>query len=220
MSLAALLLAATVSTVRANEVEIAGETVYLPPPDGFCLMDRSNAMDATIIDRVEHAQVGQSQILLHYADCDELEDWHAGKIITYMHYGNIASPYIDGRVRTIRGATRAEVLAKLKEAMPAFDEPALADALAAMDERISDVAIQRAQFLGLVGDDENAIYSAMVTTLESEGQQLTMAGVWGSTFLRSIVINVYRYQPMAPGAIEELLTELRPYLAELVRRNP
>ena len=199
---------------QAAEFQVAGQTLSISPPHGYCALDRNNPSDAPVIERLEKSQAGRNQVLMSFALCSELADWRAGRIPYYKHYGNVTVQLQDGSPQKLQ-SSRADFIASMEETMPKIDP-------AEVDREVSTRTgeITGSQLLGIIGKDSNALYIGLLVSLKAEGQPIVLAGVTSFTLLKSIVVNTNLYEPASADAHEHLLSIQQPYLAQLVQRNP
>ena len=132
---------------------------------------------------------------------------------------NAVTPLFDGAASSTGSMTRSEFLQEMKLALPQAD---LANVQAEL-ERIYEgeaIAPKGLVVLGVVGEDRNALYVALAATFETDLGDGARATVWAITLLNSIPVYVYLTDDLVTGVHKDLMAELAPYMAELVRRNP
>jgi hypothetical protein len=202
----------------AEDYELAGKPVAIDVPGGFCALDRAQAMDRQLFAATEDVNT-TAKYLLHAGPCDSLSEWRAGKSPYLPLYLSAVTPLFDGEIRSIGSLSRRDFLAGMKRALPAMN---MADIQESVNEMYqgSDLAIEESALLGVVAEDENALYVALVGTVDSPNGEVTSAIIWATTVLNSIPVFVYLTDALTPGVYEALTRRLQPYLAELVRRNP
>lgn len=205
-----------VSMGRAEEIRVAGKTLSIVPPEGYCALDRDNPADAFVMDAVEKAQAGHGLVLMHFVLCTELDDWHAGRAPGYSHYGNASVQLQDGTPHTFR-VSLPDFIAEMQKHMPTIDTAEIEQEI---NGKVEDVELSGSQVLGVIDKDSNALYLALVSTIEAGGQRTLLAGVTSFTLLGSFIANTNLTAPAEPGAHDRLLAIQKAYLAELVRQNP
>ncbi len=214
LTLAAFLCLA--SSGHAEEIRLGSKTLSIPPPDGYCTFDRNNPADAFVMDTTERAQAGQNQVLVHFAPCRDLDDWHAGRIPNYSVYGNVAVQLERGAPHSIALARR-EFLARTKSEMPEVDIKEVESEANATTDAIQ---ISESQFLGILDHDQNALYVGILSVAEVAGQKHRVISITGLTLLGSIVTNINLSAAADSGTIDRLVAIQKAYVAELVRLNP
>jgi hypothetical protein len=212
------LVLAIASPVSAETFDIAGRTVAIELPTGFCPLDRDHPMDREIFAVTEDVNT-TARYLFHAAPCQSLEDWHEGRALAVDRYMNAVTPLFEGEPKGLGGMTRSRFLWEMKQTLPTLD---LDEVQAEVDEMYSgkDIAVGGIQMLGVIAEDENALYVALASTVETAQGENVVATLWATTALNSAIVFVYLTTDMAPGIHETLAAELAPYMAELVRQNP
>lgn len=216
----ALCLMVTVATPAASETfDIGGRTVTLELPAEYCPLDRSHPMDQTIFAYTEDVNT-EARYLIHAAPCWNLEAWHDGRAQALGRYLSVVTPLVDGKPQTLDGLTRSRFLREVKQTLPATDIDEIEADLKRMYEGKADITVGDLQMLGVIEEDENALYIALVATAVSVEGEIVAPTVWAVTSLNSAIVFVYLTSDMAPGIHAQLAGELAPYIAELVRLNP
>jgi hypothetical protein len=217
LALAFVTLLALTAAAGAEDFQVGGETLSIDPPDGYCALDRSHPADAFILGAIEKTQAGANQVLMQFALCQQLEDWHAGRIPNYSNYGGVTVQLEDGTPRSIR-MSRRDFIVGMQTHMPKADMTDIENEINAKLEGLA--AISNSQMLGVVGKDGSALYIGVLGTVEVGGERTLLAGVTSITLLRSFVVNTNLYAPAEPEMHDHLLAIQKAYLAELVRQNP
>ena len=211
-------LLALASPAAAETLELSGRAVTIELPAGYCALDRAHPMDREIFAVTEDVNL-TAQYLFHAVSCENLEAWHEGRSSGLDRYMNAVTPLLDGAPQTIGGLTRSRFLWQMKQSLPALDlEEIQTDIDRMYDE--TDMSIGGIQLLGVVAEDENALYVALAATVETDVGETVAASLWATTALNSVIVFVYLTSDMSPGIHETLADEIAPYMAELVRLNP
>jgi hypothetical protein len=222
--LLAFLVGAAIATgavaARAETVELAGRQLSLVAPDNYCLLDPAHPVDAQVIEQVTISQAGLNHVAMQFADCGELDELRNGRRTALGHFGAIMMPLVAGAVQPATGLQRAQLIAGIKSTLPAIGPAETQKIVDMLNARIPGEPIKGFRILGPVFEDGNGLYIAMIGATRLNNQDIAIAGMWGATLLRSVVTNVYLYQPAGQGAFDTLLMRIRPLVAELVRRNP
>ena len=85
-----------ICAAAAKDVTIGSVSVSLPPPPGFCELDRAQASDARMITFVEGLLSPRGNRLLNIsAQCEELKDWRSGKRKFIDNFSQHQAPLAD-----------------------------------------------------------------------------------------------------------------------------
>jgi hypothetical protein len=137
----------------AETFKLAGRTVVLEPPKGFCALDPKRPKEAQIVALNEQMQQPRNHVILQLADCDELAGFRTGERQNFERYGQYFTPVSSDAVRLASGQTRASYLAAAAQELPKLDSHMLVDELTKKFTATgSEVA--GARFLGVLDQDE------------------------------------------------------------------
>lgn len=204
----------------AEPVDLYGRQVEFFLPMGYCYLDESQAAEKMMVDNIVQMNQGSNDLIAYFAPCNDLVAYRAGAIVTLGEYGIVFAPLVDGSFQAAP-TPRAESLPQIAASMPGLDETLLAQIEQEVNQNPAGFTLSGTQFLGLIGQDANAIYAGMVAEV-SDGQTSTpAAGVLAITQLQDVVISINLYRTYRSNAdIVALLTEAEAYAAGLVAANP
>lgn len=220
LAFAALALLPVALPAAAEPVDLYGRQVEFFLPLGYCYLDENQAAEKMIVDNIVQMNQGSNDLVAYFAPCNDLVAYRAGAIVTLSEYGIVFVPLVDGSFQAAP-TPRAESLPQIAASMPALDEALLAEIEQEVNQNPAGFTLSGTQFLGLIGQDANAIYAGMVAEV-SDGQTSTpAAGVLAITQLQDVVVTINLYRGYQSNAdIVALLTEAETYAAELVAANP
>lgn len=205
-----------VSAASAEQFQIAGKTLSLTPPEGYCPLDRSRKDDDGLTTLLERSQAGVNQVLLNFALCTELEDWHAGKIQNMRHFGNVMVPVENGSTYAL-SVPRQSYVAALVGQVASVDFAAITKEV---NQKLEIGQITDNQFLGALHQDDSAIYIGILTTLDTGGKKLPQAGIAALTLLNSVPASINLQWPAEEDVLKGLLAAQQQYTAALIQANP
>ena len=205
-----------VSVGHAEQFQVAGKTLSLTPPEGYCLLDRSRKEDDGLTALLERSQAGVNQVLLNFALCTELEDWHAGKIPNLRHFGNVMVPVENGSTYAL-SVPRQSYVAALAGQVASVDFAAITQEV---NRKLEIGQVTDNQFLGALHQDDSAIYIGILTTLDSGGQKLPQAGIAALTLLNSVPASLNMQWPAEEDVLKGLLAAQQKYASALIQANP
>ncbi len=219
--LAAALLALPLlsAPAAAEPVELFGRTVQLFLPDGYCLLDSAQPNEKLLIANMAANNQDSSYLIAYFAPCNDLTAFRAGALDGMDEYGLLFVPTPGGQFQA-SSEGRAVMLQQTAASMPAFDQATL-DQMQRDAKTAEGVQLDGVKFLGLLRQDEAAIYLGLLLELSSGEFKGTAAGVVGLTVLGDVAITANLYRPYRSNAdIVALTSELVPYMAALVAANP
>src|SRR5215467_8899013 len=97
-------------SASAETLTLAGKTVVLEPPPGYCALDAARPQEAEVIAFNEKMQQPRNHVIMQLADCDELAEFRAGKRQLFEKYGQYFTAVRDGAVRLVTGYARGDFL--------------------------------------------------------------------------------------------------------------
>jgi hypothetical protein len=220
--LAALAFAALLPALpaAAEPIDLYGRQVEFFPPIGYCYLDESQPGEKELVSTIAQTNQGTNDLIAYFAPCNDLTAYRAGAIAVLSEYAIVFVPLVDGGFQPTPVA-RTESLPQIAASMPAMDEAAMLQLEQEASNNPHGVTLSGSQFLGLIGQDGNAIYAGMLSNVSDGTTTSAVAGVLAITQVQDVILtfNVYRtYRSNAD--IVALLTEAESYVAELVAANP
>lgn len=169
-------------------------------PRGYCHLDSTKQPDKTILQNYKELNKGVNEVLLAFADCQQLKLSRSGEKSTIDDYGYVLAPtsLIDkklnmsvedylSRMQELKKKKGAEVFNKKFDEKKDF-----------IKEKLPLLKVNEPTFLGIFAQDKNAIYSAILHSIETEtGDRIYIVGVEAITLIRKKPVNFYlwkRYQ--------------------------
>jgi hypothetical protein len=215
LTLCACLLA---SPLAAEPVDLYGRQVEFFLPLGYCYLDEAQPAEKILVDNSVAMNQGSNELIAYFAPCNDLVAYRVGAITVLSEYGIIFVPLIDGGFEA-SPLSRAESIPQIAATIPALDEAALQE----LERQASQqgITVSGTQFLGLIGQDANALYAGLLAEVSDGTTSYPTAGVLAITQLQDVVLTVNLYRPYRSNAdIVALLSEAESYVAQLVAANP
>ena len=207
---------------RAEQVVLAGQTVEVAPPSGYCALDRGRTSEAAILDTLEKAQGGTNRIVIVFVDCKALDTSRQSGKYDLSRYGMILTPTPNGDQSKYSEGTRQDYVAELGKQFPDFD-PASAVEAAKTRLKAAGMSVGSVRMLGLLAKDETAIYlgvSAEGVADPSDNSQHRVLGILGLTLVNEIPISINIYRSDAgDDAIAGMIAEDKANIAALIAAN-
>ena len=219
-----LIAGACICAAAAKDVTIGSVSVSLPPPPGFCELDRAQASDARMITFVEGLLSPRGNRLLNIsAQCEELKDWRSGKRKFIDNFSQHQAPLADESQEA--PADPAESIKMICAATRAQGEKLVADMQsdvnAAVEKVVKNLKFNETRFLGVLAEEPAVCYAALLQKIQTEGNtEKVQVTVFAMLFIRGKMIFYYLFAPYA-GAdrVAETLTQLKGDVVALKAAN-
>jgi hypothetical protein len=202
----------------AEPVDLYGRQIEFFLPLGYCFLDESQPAEKILVDNTVAMNQGSNELIAYFAPCNDLVAYRVGAIDLLSEYGIIFLPLVNGGFEA-SPVPRAESLPQIAATIPALDEAALLE----LERQASQqgITVSGTQFLGLIGQDANALYAGLLAEVSDGTTSYPTAGLLAITQLQDIVLTVNLYRPYRSNAdIVALLSEAESYVAQLVSANP
>ncbi len=210
---ASMLVPATLAgaeTKVGSKQNIAGKTVHLGLPDHSCPMDPKNPADKMLIDGVKTSIKGSNELLMQFADCEELKNWRTGK---QKYLNNFGSYQTSAKLKStdLTGQESATV----KEICNIFKKQGatlLKNIQPEVNRRIKDgfknIRMNELKMLGIVHEDPTICAAATFQRLRTDGNTLKdQVNVYSVTFLNGRIVFTYLYGPYGEEQMVPRLTK-------------
>lgn len=211
------------AAASAETLTLAGKTVVLEPPQGYCALDAARPQEAELIAFNEKMQQPRNHVIMQLADCEELAEFRAGKRQNFDKYGQYFTPISDGAVKLVTGYARADFLADAAKELPKLDSGALVDEVTKKARENAGADVAGVKFLGVLKQDDAGVYMGIAFGNLSVGNQSlagSSMGVVGLTLVNEVSVSLGLYRAnVGPEAVPDLLAALRQTMASVVAAN-
>jgi hypothetical protein len=211
-----------VATAQGESLPILDRALEFEPPEGYCLLDRSDMYESQIFDYMAELQRRNgTELLAMYAVCGETQAIIDGEATNYFNYGLLVALPSDGvTIQPMTGYSRAEVIDLLQLDMPS----ASAEIAAGLDSARqtlaeSGIALTNATQPTVIGSDDNALYAAFSLEVDAGQGPAPVAAIAAFTFVKELPLVLHLYAPGDDGAFETLLDEQADLVANFVAAN-
>lgn len=218
--ISSLALLAIAPAIHAETVNLAGRSVDLPIPSGYCVPKEQGA-EALFVSRVRNSQPVDTQLLLVFVNCDELKAMRAANPQTaadgVFNYGLFSVVAFNGKVAVLDQFDRNQFI-QSSVMTHSFGKSA-SDLRSRALDRVRDVAaMKRFETLGLVDMDSNAFYMGSVGTYgKNNFRGLSVVGL---TLVKGCQLSVALFTPLeGPDDLSRALARQEANLASLVAAN-
>jgi hypothetical protein len=187
---------AIVGASVAKDARIGSANLTLPPPVGFCELTDQQSSDAKVL-KVLRGVSSTNEILVMSADCSQLEAFRAGKQRLLDDFAQYQTP-VSSKDSSIPRAERSKRIAETCAELRAEGEKLTAGLAADVNTRLETVAkaikINENRFLGVLAEDDNTCYFALLQKLQTEaGTEKTQAVISAVTVLEGKYVFYYLY---------------------------
>ena len=213
---AVLILAASLSGASGLEAMLGDASVSLPPPSGFCELTPRHQFDGRTFTLASAAfQKGGSRLLAMSADCGQLHEARRGR---QRRLDDLAEYNVQiAEMEKPPADSIAQVCARIRQGSASEG-----DASARLAQAIDQVKTGETRAFGVVAEDKDACYGAMLQKYRSEaGRERTRVGMFAFTIVGNRPIRLAHYTVyQSPVTIDDLLSRLKRNVAALVAANP
>jgi hypothetical protein len=198
-------------------------------PSGLCLVDAARSrLERELLSFQVKTFQGISKALAIFTECRAVKSMRAGRSAGSERWAAIVTPLFEGKVLAFPGAVRREVLEEMartpiSEQEVRGDEDALnrmlSDGLKEVGSKSSaKVTFQKS--LGMIAQDEVAVFSGILTQQTINGKVRLMSGVSGATLVGEYVVGAIFHRPFVNnGTYDILVAEARDALRALIHQN-
>jgi len=210
---------------HGKEARVGEAALSLTTPAGQCELDPSKPGDARMLEVTERAVSGVgNQVLGFYADCKQLTDWRTGKrplLEDFAQYQTLASAASAPGPAAPEEAIK-QLCSQQREASEKVVTGIATDMKARIEEAVRGVQLNQVRSLGVVAEDANACYAALVQRFKAEtGKDVTIMALFATTFVQGKLVLYYLYSPYRTAqTMPALLAKQKLNVAALLAANP
>jgi hypothetical protein len=209
------------NAVNAATVTVAGRSLNLDPPRGYCQADKNHA-ERAIVEALEKSAGKGPVVLMVFAQCDELNDLRQGKIKDLRRYGQyVALPVLGAIEPQPPGVIRVDFVESIAASFKSADSDSSARKDAKTPRQYPDVKTGERKSLGLLAKDANAAYIGALQGFKSlSGNESKLASVAAITLLNGIAVNTDLFEVYTAGPdIDRLLDQQKSNVSALIAKN-
>jgi hypothetical protein len=208
----------------AKEAKLGAVALTLPAPAGYCELSEAQPGDAGMITAIgAMLDKGGNRLLVISAECQQLDDWHAGRRPLLANYAQYQT--LKAWENSNLPAAPAEVIkgtcAQLRAKGESLTTNMTPDVQRRFDEVMKTVKINEMKFLGVLDEDSNTCYAALLQRIRLQtGTDIAQAAVFATTIVKSKLVYYYLFAPYVGGqSVIDLLNQLRRNVAALEASN-
>jgi hypothetical protein len=209
----------------AKDAKVGQTSVTLTAPSGQCELDPGQPSDARMLQITEStlASVG-NRLLGFYADCKQLNDWRTGKRALLEDFAQYQTSIaaIDAPAPAVPAEAIKQLCSQQREASEKVVTGIATDMKARIEEAVRGVQLNQVRSLGVVAEDANACYAALVQRFKAEtGKDVTIMALFATTFVQGKLVLYYLYSPYRSAqTMPALLAKQKLNVAALLAANP
>jgi len=172
-------------------VSVGDESIGYPLAAGYCILSPENKGHAAILNAIELGNKDQ-EILLGYAECQELRDWEVGDRDTINHFGYVSTPQALTEVKFVGSAE--QYASAFGEDLPQATEVSLTEIKTiGRTLRPGD-----SHLLGVVHRDENAAYVASIQgAIDTSSNSMLRMNMFLTAVVNGKKVNQYLNMPFS-----------------------
>jgi len=209
----------------AKDAKVGQTSVTLTAPSGQCELDPGQPSDARMLQITEStlASVG-NRLLGFYADCKQLNDWRTGKRALLEDFAQYqtAIAAMDAPAPAAPAEAIKQLCSQQREASEKMVTGIATDMKARIEEAVRGVQLNQVRSLGVVAEDANACYAALVQRFKAEtGKDVTIMALFATTFVQGKLVLYYLYSTYRSAqTMTALLAKQKLNVAALLAANP
>ena len=209
----------------AKDAKVGQTSVTLTAPSGQCELDPGQPSDARMLQITESTLAGVGNRLLgFYADCKQLNDWRTGKRALLEDFAQYQTSIaaIDAPAPAVPAEAIKQLCSQQREASEKVVTGIATDMKARIEEAVRGVQLNQVRSLGVVAEDANACYAALVQRFKAEtGKDVTIMALFATTFVQGKLVLYYLYSPYRSAqTMTALLAKQKLNVAALLAANP
>ncbi len=170
-------------TVASKSFMISDKPVALVLPKNYCVLDEKQSSDKNLIDSVQKSVKDVNELLVLFADCQELKNWRSGKQKYLNNLGNYQTSL--KFKKTDMTGREAETIKEICTLFKKRSETLMDDIKPEIDRRIKEglknVEINKMKMIGVIHEDASICVTAAFQRLKTESgtikEQLNINGV-------------------------------------------
>ena len=209
----------------AKDAKVGQTSITLTAPSGQCELDPGQPSDARMLQITEStlASVG-NRLLGFYADCKQLNDWRTGKRALLEDFAQYQTSIaaMDAPAPAVPAEAIKQLCSQQREASEKVVTGIATDMKARIEEAVRGVQLNQVRSLGVVAEDANACYAALVQRFKAEtGKDVTIMALFATTFVQGKLVLYYLYSPYRSAqTMTALLAKQKLNVAALLAANP
>lgn len=190
---------------------IGSQPIRLALPENTCAMDPNNPSDKNVIEGTKISIRGNNELLLQFADCQELKDWRTGKQKYLNNFGSYQTSLKlkDTNLSGKEGPTTKAICNVFKKQGAELMDALKPEARKRVAEGFENVQLNEVKMIAVVHDTADicaaSTYQRLKTDDDSVKEQL---GVYSVTFLKGRILFSYLFAPNSDKNLADLSSKI------------
>jgi hypothetical protein len=210
------------SSPRAELFTFAERSVQLDMPRGWCRIDPKKPTDAPFFHSLEAMQQGRNQIVMVFADCQQLGAAHSGTLKGFLVNGAIMIPLQGGMIAPVPSADRAQFAVEAAREFGTVDIDKMRGELRDAFSRAgaAGIDVNSIKSLGVLKKDELGIYPGFLMPVPPPSTIKTVMAINALTMINHLPVSVVITRPAdRAGTMDAMLAEEHEILRGLIAAN-
>ena len=220
LTVAALVLVAAAPSAFAEQANIGGASINLPPPAGFCELTQGNESDKRMITTLGPLlEKSGNKLLAMSADCRQLTEWHTGKRLLLDDYAQYQTPIAS--MDKPSSETVAQTCTTLRQQGNKILADQLPDIKKRVESTLSKIKLNETSFLGVLAEDNDACYAGLVQKIHTEANtNKTQITAFAISLVKDKSVFTYRFAVYrSPQTIDATLRKIKSDVAAMITSN-
>lgn len=197
---------------KSKAVDIGGKTVNLALPENMCEMDPNNPADKRLIDGSKASIKGVNELLMQFADCQELKDWRVGKQLFLDNFGSYQAS--NKFIKLDFTGKESQSIGQICDVFKKQGAEVLNTVKPEVNERIKsgfgDIKLNELKMLGVVHDLEDICAVATFQRLKTEKNTTkNQLNVYSITVVNGRLLFTYLFSPEGTDNLKQKSIEIK-----------
>ena len=211
------------NTPAQLSVDIGGRPVQLLIPEGQCALDRNQRYDASVLDLATRAIQGANEMLLHTADCTNLQSARNGqtRYLNDFHQAQVALQFKATELRGQEAAAAKEICQSLRVDGAKIEKEVGGEIKDRVKNLQAGIQVNETKALGVLAEDQSACYSGILMNVQTPtGDTRIILGVYAMAVLNGRLVFLYHFIAEPPaGAVDRLVEQQKVIVRQHVAAN-
>ena len=197
---------------QISTYNVGGTKVKLALPPNYCALNPKHPLDKQVIEAVKALVQARNILLVQFADCKEINDWHTGKLKYLQNIGSYQTSK-----RTLNMNLQGQEKNTIKMVCEIFKKQAdqlYKDVTKEVNEKAKEVfknvKVNEMKSLGVVHEDPSMCAAATYQkSLTEEKDIQEQVGAYSITFQKGKMLFSYLYAPPTDTIVKDLTNKLK-----------
>lgn len=207
-----------------TDVNIGGTQIKLVIPDGFCALNHGNPVENSLVANLQEQVKSSNDVLAVFLECESLDKLRkgAGMIANeVVHYQTLTQTKFQSfTAAQIVPTVCAELRANGQE-LAKKTEGVINKSIDNIKDLAGQVRVNSLQIYGILREDANACYAAMIKKFSAFNQVKTVFTLVAATVVKGKIVYFYRETDFtSEKVVPVVLEQAQATVAALLKNNP